>query len=105
LLLWKVLRAARFRLILPFEPRSQVVHFDEAVLVSLPTARDRPVWPVELLRASPRCERNSLRAIERPEVPERLAWLAAGPIAMAGRMRATRNRRINGDNRRDKDSL
>jgi hypothetical protein len=60
---------------------------------------------VELLRASPRWERDSLRAIERPEVSERLAWLAAGPIAMPARMRATRNRRIHGDYRREGDSL
>jgi hypothetical protein len=91
---WNALRAAGFRLILPFASRSQVVQRVEVDRAWPPATRARLVWLVELLRASERAERwvrGSLRAIGRPES---LLWLAAGLIAMAARMRATRNRRI-----------
>ena len=64
-------------MILPFASRSQVVQrveMDRAWLTATPA---RLVWLVELLRASDRAEprwvRGSLRAMERPEVPECLA--------------------------------
>ena len=41
-------------MILPLASRSQVVHFNEAVLVWLQAARARLVWLTELLRASER---------------------------------------------------
>jgi hypothetical protein len=54
LLLWKALRAAGFRLILPFASRSQVVQRVETAPAWLPAVRTRFVRPVELLRASER---------------------------------------------------
>ena len=45
--------------------------------------------------------RGSLRAIERPELPELAVWLPAGLIAMAAKMTATSKRRIRRDYRRD----
>jgi hypothetical protein len=66
----------------------------------LPAARARLVWLAESLRtserASPRLVRASLRGMLRPELPQP----AVGLIAMAARIRATRNRRIHRDYRR-----
>ena len=50
LLLWKALRAAGFRLILPFASRSQVVQRVELDRARLPAALARLVWLVKLLR-------------------------------------------------------
>lgn len=103
--LWKALRAAGFRLILPFASRSQVAQRVEVDRAWVRVVRDRFVELVELLRASerasPRWVRGSLRAMDRPEVPEGLPWPAAGPIAMTVSMTATRNRRIHRDYRRN----
>jgi hypothetical protein len=100
------LRAAGFRLILPLASRSQVVQRVEVDPAWLLAVRARLAWPAELLRASERASlrwvRGSVRAMERPEVPERLAWPAAGLSAMAARTRATGNRRIHRDYRRDR---
>ena len=100
MLFWKALRAAGFRLILPFASRSQVVQRVEVEPAWLPPAWARLVRLVELFRASERAElvRGSLRAMLRPEVPlESVLWPAAGLIAMAARTRAMTNRRIHRD--------
>ena len=83
----------------------QVVQRVEVVWAWPPALRTRLVWLVELLRTSERAERwvrGSLRAIERPEVPELAVWLAAGLIAMAAKMTATSKWRIQRDYRRDR---
>ena len=67
----------------------------------LPAVRARLAWLVERAsdRAVARWVRGSLRAMVRPEVPERLLRLAAGLIAIAAKSRAMRNRRIHGNYR------
>jgi hypothetical protein len=58
--------------------------------------------------ASERAERRvrgSLRALERPDLPELAVWLPAGLIAMAAKMTATRKRRIRRDYRRERHCL
>jgi len=72
-------------LILTLASPSQVQRGDPAWLAEVWA---RLLWLVELLRASDRAERfvrRSLRAIERPEVPDPAVWLPAGLIAMAGK--------------------